>query len=96
MKTKFLKMILPMAVIAFAIFGAFNSQAMDQKKSTSALANETGWYHVLSTDPCISSTMCSTAPGPVCTVNAIPGNQQLYRKGTGATNCGFELKQPQP
>ncbi len=81
-----------MAVIALASAGAVESQAKSQK---SALVNETGWYHLSATQPCISSTMCSLAPGAVCTVNAIPGAQQLYRKGAGSTDCAFVLRQPE-
>lgn len=92
MKSNFFRIILPLVVVAFAIFGAASTKAMST--DSSLLANETGWYHLAPTDPCIASSMCNVQGTIVCTVNNVPG-QQLFRK-TAEKVCEFTLYKPIP
>ena len=92
MKTRISGFVLPVAVVALAVFGAFSTKAMESGKSSVA-ANETGWYHLAPNTPCIASTMCNIQGTDVCTVNNVPG-QQLYRR-LSETSCEFTLYKPQ-
>lgn len=92
MKKRISGIVLPLAVVAFAVFGAFSTKAMERNRAA-VVANETGWYHLSPTQPCIESSMCNIQGTDVCTVNNVPG-QQLYRR-LAATSCEFTLYKPQ-
>lgn len=90
MKSNFFRILLPMVVVAFAIFGAAST---DSIAKDGALAPDVkGWYHLSPTEPCIASTMCNEQGTEVCTVNDEPG-QQLFRK-TANTACEITLYRP--
>lgn len=74
MKTKFLKIGMPIAVFALAIAGAFASQKLDNKAATSQL----GWID--SPSPCTIQVACSDVVGPVCTMFHQGQNKQAYGK----------------
>ena len=86
------RIVLPVAVLAIGVLSAFGTQA--KESSEHLLANETGWFHTAPNELCQSSTDCNASFGDVCTVNMIPGAQQLYRK-TGEKNCEITLYRPQ-
>lgn len=65
-------MILPAAVIAAGLAGAFSTNAMGKKGT---LANKWGYRHVSASQPCVRSIMCSDIQGEPCTVDT---NVQLY------------------
>lgn len=93
MKSNFFRILLPVVVVAFAIFGAASTDSIT-KEGTFA-ANEQGWYHLSPTQPCIASTMCNEVGTKVCTVNNVPGAQQLFRK-EGVNSCELTLYKPIP
>ncbi|MFV8341062.1 DUF6520 family protein [Flavobacterium sp. XS2P39] len=76
MRTSFVKMILPMAVITVAIAGALTTSAMGKNSASSPVQ---GYSH-LEDEPCHKEIMCNNAGGVACTVGAV----QLYAK-SGAT-----------
>jgi hypothetical protein len=90
MKSNFFRILLPVVVVAFAIFGAASTDSISS--DSTAAADEQGWYHLSPTDPCISSTMCNALGTEVCTVNDEPG-QQLFRK-TANKACEITLYRP--
>lgn len=91
MNKKLFSIVLPVAVLAIGVLSAFGTQA---KASSELFANELGWYHTSPNELCKSETDCNIIQGDVCTVNMIPGAQQLYRK-TGQKACEFTLYRPQ-
>lgn len=62
MKTKFLKIGMPIAIFALAIMGAYASQ----KSESESFAPQVGWID--SPSPCSIEVECSTDFGPVCTM----------------------------
>jgi hypothetical protein len=91
MKTNFFGKLLPVVVVALATFGAAGSASISP--SADPVPDEQGWYHISPTEPCVASSMCNEQGTDLCTVNDLPGAQQLYRK-TGETNCEFPLYRP--
>ncbi len=85
------RIVLPMAVFAIGVLSAFGTQSETAKEGV--LANETGWYHTAPNEICQSSTQCNAVGSDVCTVNMIPGGQQLFRK-TAERSCEFTLYKP--
>lgn len=78
MKTKFLNLMMPMAVIAVALAGAFSTNAMEKSDKVSAAVP--GFRHITGI-PCDSYDMCENLGGAVCTKNGFvlynlqsPGN----------------------
>ncbi|AWH86291.1 hypothetical protein HYN59_14760 [Flavobacterium album] len=92
MNKKMFSIVLPAAVLAIGVLSAFGTQAKSSDKG--ALANEPGWYHTSPNELCKSETDCNIVQGDVCTVNMIPGAQQLYRR-TALRSCEFPLYRPQ-
>jgi hypothetical protein len=72
MKTKFFKLILPIAVVAFGLAGAMHTNAMNKKAV--ALVDKWGYTHLEGQNCVKSETMCRTEPGPLCKQGTI----QLY------------------
>ncbi|WP_026979096.1 DUF6520 family protein [Flavobacterium tegetincola] len=93
MKINFFRNLLPVVVVAFAFFGAASSASISS--DTSLAMNEQGWYHLSPTQPCVKSTQCNEQGTIVCTVNNVPGAQQLFRK-LGVKSCEFTLYKPIP
>ena len=91
MKSNFFRILLPVVVVAFAIFGAASTDSIT--KEGSLVPDEQGWYHLSPTQPCIASTMCNEQGTQVCTVNNVPGAQQLFRK-TANKSCEITLYKP--
>lgn len=91
MKLNIFRIVLPVVVVAFAIFGAASSDSIS--KGGTVVADVQGWYHISPTQPCVASSMCNEQGTEVCTVNNIIGGQQLYRKD-GAQSCEFTLYKP--
>lgn len=90
MKINFFRNLLPVVVIAFALFGAANSA--DVSSDSAFAGDEQGWYHLSPKEPCIASTMCNEQGSEVCTVNDVAGAPQLFRKVENA--CEFTLYKP--
>jgi hypothetical protein len=82
MKTRILKMILPAAVIMFAVVGAFASQT----SSKGVLAVQTGYID--SPSPCSVPVTCNTNSGVICTLLVNGVQHQAFGKiSPQATNC---------
>ena len=72
MKTKFFKLILPMAVITFGIAGAISTNAMNKKADF--FANRPGYTHIEGENCVDVSVTCKNTVGVPCTL----GGNQLY------------------
>ncbi|MGC4041882.1 MAG: DUF6520 family protein [Flavobacterium sp.] len=72
MKNKFLKFVLPMAVVAFGLAGAAHTNAMDKKAET--LVQRWGYTHLEGENCVQTNIMCKTDPGSPCKQGSI----QLY------------------
>ncbi len=72
MKNKFLKFILPMAVVAFGLAGAMHTNAMDKKAT--ALIDRWGYTHLEGQNCVITNVMCKTDGSILCK----QGTTQLY------------------
>lgn len=90
MKSNFFRILLPVVVVAFAIFGAASTDSISSDSTVAA--DEQGFYHLSPTEPCIASTMCNEQGTEVCTVND-EGGQQLFRK-IADTSCEITLYRP--
>jgi hypothetical protein len=84
MKTNFVKMILPVAVFALAVTGAFASHAMNNAKKV-ANAPVQGWLRI--NGACNQSIQCSNTGNVLCKTAS---NQQVFGKDT-AGDCSVEL-----
>lgn len=88
MKTEISKMILPMAVIAVAVAGAFSSNAMN--KNSKVFAPKQGYTHTSPSSACNISNMCSDIGTDFCTVGV--EEVRLWGKTTPeATTCNVPL-----
>lgn len=72
MKNKFLKFVLPMAVVAFGLVSAVHTNAMDKKAT--ALVDRWGYTHLEGQNCVITNVMCSTTGSTPCK----QGTVQLY------------------
>jgi hypothetical protein len=80
MKTNFIKQLIPVAVFALAIAGAFTTHAMNEHSKTFTIV--TGYIRL---DPdgneCEQQDDCSTINnGILCRVGYVPAGAQLYGK----------------
>jgi hypothetical protein len=83
MKTRIVKMVLPMAVFALAITGAFASHAENVAKKKPAPIQ--GWLQVAGA--CNQSIQCSNTGNMLCKTTS---NQQVFGKDE-AGDCAVEL-----
>lgn len=83
MKTKFLKLGLPLAVFMLAIVFAFASNSTTKAQDTS-LALVPGY--IFQDGKCQQVATCSTVPGPRCIVEGM-----TLRTKINETQCGSEL-----
>ncbi|WP_202704133.1 DUF6520 family protein [Flavobacterium sp. UGB4466] len=86
MKTNLAKQVLPVAVFALAIAGAFTTHAMNVRAKSMA---PTQGYLKLNPQgtSCEQKDMCSTINnGIVCTVGLVPSGAQLFAKNS-ANQC---------
>jgi hypothetical protein len=83
MKTNFLKLIMPVAVVLLATGSALSTSAMNKKADTSPVQ---GYVHVLTEDDCDESIMCSDIEGDLCTT----GSEQVFGKNP-ANKCTIRL-----
>jgi hypothetical protein len=74
MKTRFFKVVMPLAVVAVALAGAVSTSAMEKSAAKSGAIM--GWKHTVS-NPCVQDIECNARPGFACT--ALDGSQ-LYAK----------------
>lgn len=81
------KLILPAFVTMIGAGGALASQ--NAKNNDSAVINRQGYIFNLSTNSCDPVVMCSTDPGPICTVNGQPSGQQAF--GTSGNDVEHPL-----
>jgi hypothetical protein len=72
MKIKLFKTTLPMAVVAFGIAGAMQTNAMSKKAT--ALINKWGYTHLEGENCILTNVMCTVGGGPPCK----QGTTQLY------------------
>lgn len=84
MKTSIVKMILPMAVFALAISGAFASHTEKVAKKRAPAAIQ-GWLQVAGA--CNQSIQCSDTGNMLCKTSS---NQQVFGKDE-AGDCAVEL-----
>jgi hypothetical protein len=93
MKTNFMKQVVPVAVFALAIAGAFTTHAMSEHSKT--LAPVQGYLRLdPEGDECEERDECSTVNnGIVCTVGLVPAGAQLYGKNS-ADNCTIPIYRP--
>jgi hypothetical protein len=84
MKTTFLNLVMPMAVIAVGLAGALSTNAME--KSSSKVAPVAGYRHVSAAIPCQDEEqICSNSGLYVCTSDDDGAN--LYEKPGAAASC---------
>ncbi len=83
MKTNFLKLIMPVAVVLLATGSALSTSAMNKKAGTAPVQ---GYVHVVTEDDCDESIMCSDIEGDLCTT----GSEQVFGKNP-ANKCTVRL-----
>lgn len=83
MKSTFLNLVMPMAVIAVGLAGALSTNAAE--KSESRFAPVWGYKHVSQAIPCQKEQMCSNNGLYVCTSNIDDAN--LYEKPEASASC---------
>lgn len=83
MKTNFLKLIMPAAVLFVATGFALSTSAMNKK---TVAAPVQGYVHLLTEDDCNESIMCSDIEGDLCTT----GSVQVFGKNP-ANQCNIRL-----
>jgi hypothetical protein len=86
MKTKFVNFVMPMAVAALGLAGAFSTNAMNE--SGKDVAPVMGYKHVSGAIPCQAVQECSNSGVFDCTT---PDGSQLYSLA-GASNCATPLQ----
>lgn len=87
MKTKFVNFVMPMAVVALGLAGAFSTSAMNG--SEKGVAPVMGYRHVISSTPCEPVQECSNSGNFNCT--ASDDGAQLYSL-SGSSNCSTPLQ----
>jgi hypothetical protein len=93
MKTNFVKQVVPVAVFALAIAGAFTTHAMNERSKTMLPAQGYIKLNPQGTS-CDQRDMCSTVNnGIVCTVGLIPSGTQLFGKNS-ANQCTVPIFKP--
>lgn len=86
MKKNLSKIVLSLAFVAVAMFGAFNTNAMNKKSKL--VMNQTGYATLNENQPCNVQVACRTIEGPICK----SGTFQAWGKTSpSATNCTVEL-----
>jgi hypothetical protein len=93
MKVNFAKQVIPVAVFALAIAGAFTTHAMSEHSKK--LAPVDGFIRLdPEGDECEQSNQCSTVNNSiVCTVGLVPAGAQLYGKNS-ADKCTKVIYRP--
>lgn len=93
MKTSFMKQVVPVAVFAFAIAGAFTTHAMSERSKTLTIVP--GFVRLdPNGDECEEHDECSVEnTGIMCTVGLVPSGAQLYDKNS-AGQCTVPLYRP--
>jgi hypothetical protein len=93
MKTNFVKQVVPVAVFALAIAGAFTTHAMNERSKTTAIVPGYIKLNPQGTS-CEQRDLCSTVnTGNICTVGQVPGGTQLFDKNS-ANQCTVPLYRP--
>lgn len=87
MKTNFFKNMVPVAVIALGISGAFFTTSM--QSASNAAAPRLG-YVLDENDDCDISVNCNTTPNPICQSSS--GEQAFGKNAQG--NCDVVLYKP--
>jgi hypothetical protein len=82
MKVSFIKQVLPVAVSALGIAGAFTTHAMNERSKTFALVQ--GYIKLSPAGTvCEAYDVCSTVNnGIICTVGYVPSGTQLFGKNS--------------
>lgn len=93
MKTNFVKQVVPVAVFALAIAGAFTTHAMNERSRTIAPVQGYVKLNPQGTS-CEQHDMCSTInTGNICTVGLVPSGAQLFGKNL-AGQCSVQIYRP--
>lgn len=93
MKTNFVKQVVPVAVFALAIAGAFTTHAMNERSRTIAPVQGYVKLNPQGTS-CEQHDMCSTInTGNICTVGLVPSGAQLFGKNS-AGQCSVQIYRP--
>ena len=83
-------MIMPMAVIVFAVSGAISTNAMS--KSSKKAAPIQGYTHTSPTSACNISNMCSNVVSSFCTVG--PSATRLWGLDANGQTCNVAIYKP--
>ncbi|WP_163408104.1 DUF6520 family protein [Flavobacterium ajazii] len=95
MKTIFSKQVLPVAVFALAIAGAFTTNAMERNsRSVDAIDGFKRLNPAGLCDDEQSYSCESVNTGAICRVSASPSSQQVYAKNANGA-CTVEVYRPQ-
>lgn len=95
MKTTFLKQVIPVAVFALAIVGAFTTNAMEKSRRSAVLVD--AFKRISPTEVCEekpTNTCENTGGGPICRVSLNPASEQLWGKNS-AGECTVEVYRPE-
>jgi hypothetical protein len=93
MKTNFSKQVLPVAVFALAIAGAFTTNAMNVRSKTATAVQGYVKLNPQATS-CEQRDMCSTINnGNICTVGLVPSGAQLFAKNASG-QCSVIIYRP--
>jgi hypothetical protein len=93
MKTNFVKQVVPVAVFALAIAGAFTTHAMNERSRTTAPVQGYIKLNPQGTS-CEQRDLCSTVNnGFICTVGQVPTGTQLFAKNS-ANQCTLPVYRP--
>jgi Family of unknown function (DUF6520) len=89
MKKLISKIALPLGVVALAVVGAFQSNAMT--KTGSAVVDERGFIQVGGSNPCELSVWCTpTLNSHFCTVDGSDDGTRVYKKNDSGV-CNIAL-----
>jgi hypothetical protein len=93
MKTNLAKQVLPVAVFALGIAGAFTTHAMNERSKTAAPIRGYIKLNAEATS-CEEHDMCSTTNnGTICRVGLVPSGAQLFGKNS-ANECKVPVYKP--
>jgi len=87
MKAKLFNLVMPMAVIALGLAGAFSTQAMSKTGNKSGAVQ--GYSHFSVANPCRAEIMCANTGVLACTANGF----NLYAKAnpSSSSDCAIPL-----
>lgn len=88
MKTRKIKILVPVIAIVFAMTTAFSSSVESKTNAPSTIDG-----YVDAPAPCMIKVDCSSVPGPICT-NGLNGPQAFAKSSPQATTCSIIAYRP--